>query len=351
MNYYSSCEWFPTTDHSTYDPQLHQQNFPPQQEMHFWEQTVFPTAYRSILDSVSDIDFDTINDRIDSSYSQPPSSTSERDQDVRFLQTIQSPFLAHNSVMENGLVEKEEVFIEEDEEDINLAEGVSSGGLSTQRRRTNNHQTSIRSTSKRKPRILFSQTQVYELEKRFNQQRYLSAPDREQLALQLKMSSQQVKIWFQNRRYKLKRQLQEKGLEPSMVQPYLTPPLYKEYESSLRGSEEACEIDSTGNGSGIAPNTMEERPQWHPYPPTSPQSWYRLPDTRTHWMPAEFDANSTWTGSFYGRPQSQKIQQTGHQSSIYDQELASSGTNSVSPCLVTTSLSYQEGGLSCEGCA
>ncbi|VUZ51663.1 unnamed protein product, partial [Hymenolepis diminuta] len=71
-------------------------------------------------------------------------------------------------------------------------------------------------------RILFSQTQVYELEKRFNQQRYLSAPDREQLALQLKMSSQQVKIWFQNRRYKLKRQLQEKGLDASMIQPYLT---------------------------------------------------------------------------------------------------------------------------------
>ncbi|VDL92488.1 unnamed protein product [Schistocephalus solidus] len=66
---------------------------------------------------------------------------------------------------------------------------------------------------KRKPRILFSQVQVYELERRFNQQRYLSAPEREQLALLLKMSSQQVKIWFQNRRYKLKRQLQDKSLE------------------------------------------------------------------------------------------------------------------------------------------
>ncbi|BHF63404.1 atrioventricular node cell fate commitment [Sparganum proliferum] len=68
-------------------------------------------------------------------------------------------------------------------------------------------------SSKRKPRILFSQVQVYELERRFNQQRYLSAPEREQLALLLKMSSQQVKIWFQNRRYKLKRQLQDKSLE------------------------------------------------------------------------------------------------------------------------------------------
>ncbi|XP_058803793.1 homeobox protein Nkx-2.5-like [Phymastichus coffea] len=59
--------------------------------------------------------------------------------------------------------------------------------------------------TKRKPRVLFSQTQVYELEQRFKQQRYLSAPERELLAQALKLSSTQVKIWFQNRRYKSKR--------------------------------------------------------------------------------------------------------------------------------------------------
>lgn len=59
--------------------------------------------------------------------------------------------------------------------------------------------------SKRKPRVLFSQSQVYELEKRFKQQKYLSAPEREQMAKGLHLSSTQVKIWFQNRRYKSKR--------------------------------------------------------------------------------------------------------------------------------------------------
>jgi hypothetical protein len=49
------------------------------------------------------------------------------------------------------------------------------------------------------------QTQVYELEQRFKQQRYLSAPEREMLAQSLKLTSTQVKIWFQNRRYKNKR--------------------------------------------------------------------------------------------------------------------------------------------------
>ncbi|XP_004707665.1 homeobox protein Nkx-2.6 [Echinops telfairi] len=66
---------------------------------------------------------------------------------------------------------------------------------------------------RRKPRVLFSQTQVLELERRFKQQRYLSAPEREHLARALQLTSTQVKIWFQNRRYKCKRQRQDKSLE------------------------------------------------------------------------------------------------------------------------------------------
>ncbi|XP_072006309.1 homeobox protein Nkx-2.6 [Engystomops pustulosus] len=66
---------------------------------------------------------------------------------------------------------------------------------------------------RRRPRVLFSQVQVYELERRFKQQKYLSAPEREQLASVLKLTSTQVKIWFQNRRYKCKRQKQDRSLE------------------------------------------------------------------------------------------------------------------------------------------
>ncbi|XP_038219591.1 homeobox protein DTH-1-like [Zerene cesonia] len=60
-------------------------------------------------------------------------------------------------------------------------------------------------STKRKPRILFSQTQVHDLEVRFKAQRYLTAPEREQLAKKLNLTPTQVKIWFQNRRYKSKR--------------------------------------------------------------------------------------------------------------------------------------------------
>ncbi|KAF4106046.1 NK3 homeobox 3 [Onychostoma macrolepis] len=60
-------------------------------------------------------------------------------------------------------------------------------------------------SSKKRSRAAFSHAQVYELERRFNLQRYLSGPERADLAGALKLTETQVKIWFQNRRYKTKR--------------------------------------------------------------------------------------------------------------------------------------------------
>ncbi|XP_050684875.1 homeobox protein bagpipe-like [Leptidea sinapis] len=68
---------------------------------------------------------------------------------------------------------------------------------------------------KKRSRAAFSHAQVYELERRFSQQRYLSGPERADLAISLKLTETQVKIWFQNRRYKTKRkqlQMQESGM-------------------------------------------------------------------------------------------------------------------------------------------
>lgn len=53
------------------------------------------------------------------------------------------------------------------------------------------------SSKKRKRRVLFSKAQTYELERRFRQQRYLSAPEREHLASIIRLTPTQVKIWFQ----------------------------------------------------------------------------------------------------------------------------------------------------------
>ena len=63
---------------------------------------------------------------------------------------------------------------------------------------------------KRKRRVLFTKAQTYELERRFRQQRYLTAPEREHLASIIRLTPTQVKIWFQNHRYKTKRAATER---------------------------------------------------------------------------------------------------------------------------------------------
>ncbi|NWQ92918.1 TITF1 factor, partial [Burhinus bistriatus] len=76
----------------------------------------------------------------------------------------------------------------------------------------------LQSTPRRKRRVLFSQAQVYELERRFKQQKYLSAPEREHLASMIHLTPTQVKIWFQNHRYKMKRQAKDKAAQQQMQQ-------------------------------------------------------------------------------------------------------------------------------------
>ncbi|XP_077116963.1 homeobox protein Nkx-2.6 [Ranitomeya variabilis] len=92
--------------------------------------------------------------------------------------------------------------------DSPMREDVQSAGCRVPRREERPLQ-----PQRRKPRVLFSQVQVYELERSFKRQKYVSAPEREQLAAALGLSSTQVKIWFQNRRYKCKRQRQDRSLE------------------------------------------------------------------------------------------------------------------------------------------
>ncbi|XP_034051549.1 NK2 transcription factor related, locus 9 [Thalassophryne amazonica] len=78
---------------------------------------------------------------------------------------------------------------------------------------------SERSKKNKKRRVLFSKTQTLELERRFRQQRYLSGPEREQLARLLSLTPTQVKIWFQNHRYKMKRGRAEGAHQDAEIPP------------------------------------------------------------------------------------------------------------------------------------
>lgn len=69
---------------------------------------------------------------------------------------------------------------------------------------------------KKKTRTVFSRSQVFQLESTFDVKRYLSSSERAGLAATLHLTETQVKIWFQNRRNKWKRQLAA-DLEASAV--------------------------------------------------------------------------------------------------------------------------------------
>ncbi|XP_062833050.1 homeobox protein pv.1 [Anolis carolinensis] len=62
---------------------------------------------------------------------------------------------------------------------------------------------------RRRLRTAFSLEQISTLESAFQRHRYLGAAQRRKLAAKMRLSEVQIKTWFQNRRMKLKRQMQE----------------------------------------------------------------------------------------------------------------------------------------------
>ncbi|XP_064601164.1 homeobox protein HMX3-like [Liolophura sinensis] len=93
---------------------------------------------------------------------------------------------------------------------------------------------------KKKTRTVFSRSQVFQLESTFDMKRYLSSSERAGLATSLNLTETQVKIWFQNRRNKWKRQLTADMEAASLAQAasnqrlVRVPILYRD-ESELHG--------------------------------------------------------------------------------------------------------------------
>uniref|UniRef100_A0A8C6XT76 NK2 homeobox 4 n=1 Tax=Naja naja TaxID=35670 RepID=A0A8C6XT76_NAJNA len=159
----------------------------------------------------------------------------------------------------------------------------------------------LHATPRRKRRVLFSQAQVYELERRFKQQKYLSAPEREHLASLIHLTPTQVKIWFQNHRYKMKRQAKDKAAQqlqqqqppegPSLSQPpastqaasprrVAVPVLVKDGKlcphsaaASAAGQAAAGQASGAGDSSGAGGSAAQ-----HQHPQTQGTSLGQAPD-------------------------------------------------------------------------
>ncbi|XP_077861640.1 NK2 homeobox 1 isoform X1 [Saccoglossus kowalevskii] len=153
---------------------------------------------------------------------------------------------------------------------------------------------------RRKRRVLFSQAQVYELERRYKQQKYLSAPEREHLASLINLTPTQVKIWFQNHRYKTKRQTKDRTMQEQNNVTHQSP--RRVAVPVLVKDGKPCSGSSNGNGNGQQQQSQQQQQQQQQQQPTTQQQPQNMStnSTLSTTVNASNTANPTNTSSIPG---------------------------------------------------
>ncbi|NXR59118.1 BARX2 protein, partial [Rhadina sibilatrix] len=122
-----------------------------------------------------------------------------------------------------------------------------------------------RSKKPRRSRTIFTEIQLMGLEKKFQKQKYLSTPDRLDLAQSLGLTQLQVKTWYQNRRMKWKKMVLKGGQE-APTKPKGRPkknsiPTSEEIEAKEKMNSQAQSQVQEGSQASEEPKLTEENPE------------------------------------------------------------------------------------------
>ncbi|XP_058675123.1 homeobox protein BarH-like 2 [Ammospiza nelsoni] len=122
-----------------------------------------------------------------------------------------------------------------------------------------------RSKKPRRSRTIFTEIQLMGLEKKFQKQKYLSTPDRLDLAQSLGLTQLQVKTWYQNRRMKWKKMVLKGGQE-APTKPKGRPkknsiPTSEEIEAEEKMNSQAQSQLLEGSQASEEPKLTEENPE------------------------------------------------------------------------------------------